>query len=96
MRDRREMMALARRHSDQVVFEPQLRKNLIAEGLVAEYKDGESCASPGCYLCTVMVCPSCGRRDRRGEVVFLVDYEPFVLMADQAVKPHAAQPMRNI
>lgn len=92
---RKKMVALIRRHPDEIVLESGLRNSLVKEGLIAEYKTGVSCMGSGCSLCVMMVCPTCGREDRKGEVVFLVDREPYILLGDQAVLPHAPQPNRD-
>lgn len=93
-RKRQQMVELIRRHPNDVVLESQLRKNLISEGLVAEFAEGVCCMGSGCDLCVVFACPTCGRVDKKGEAVFLVDHEPFVLLGDQAVIPHSSEPVR--
>ena len=94
-RRRQQMVELIRRHPAEVVLEHQLRNNLISEGLVAEFKEGVCCMGPGCDLCVVFACPTCGRVGKAGEAVFLVDHKPFVLLGDQAVVPHASEPVRS-
>ena len=94
-RRRQQMLEMIRRHPTDIVLEHSLRKNLIKEGFVQEFAPGVSCMQPGCSLCVVAACPTCGRVGQKGEVVFLVDHEPFVLLCDQNVKPHAISQTRD-
>lgn len=89
------MVALIRRQPEDVVLESTLRKNLIAEGLIAEYKEGSACMQAGCSLCVAAPCPMCGRLGTFGEVLFLVDEQPYVRLGTQSMVAHAQEQGRG-